>query len=140
MARLDRAIHLSARLCLEKARAVMNDAPAQDGGQETPRLWPWLLAAVTASTAIFILLLNPVAILFHGRVHFWSLYLIAVAINLVLAGITGRLRNWGDHQTVRVIGLSVAIPLIVPIVMWFFMIFFGCALWNTLAGRYQCGL
>ena len=118
----------------------MNDAPAQGGEHNAPKLRPWMLAAIAVSTAIFSLLLNRLAFLFHGRAYFWLLYLIAVAINLALAGIMGRLRNWGDDQTVRVIGLAVAIPLIVPVILWAFMIFFGCALWNTLTGHYQCGL
>jgi len=117
----------------------MNDAPANDGEHRTTRLRPWLLAAIAVSTLIFSSS-DRIAFQFHMRVHFWPLYLIAVAINLALAGIMGRLRNWDDDQTLRVIGLAIAIPLIVPITLLFFMLFFGCALWNTLAGHYKCGL
>ena len=117
----------------------MNGTPAREGERGIPKLRPWLLAAI-AVTALIFSWSDRIAFQFHMRAHFWPLYLIAVAINLALARVMGRLRNWDDDQTVRVIGLAVAIPLIVPVVLWAFMIFFGCALWNTLTGHYQCGL
>lgn len=88
----------------------------------------WLLFATAA-----IFLADPAGRYLGLRVHYWAL----VAINLALAlpfGLLGRSASWKQR------GLVVLVCIALPMLYIIFMLIFGCALWNTLAGRYRCGL
>jgi hypothetical protein len=61
--------------------------------------------------------------------HAWF----SVPVNLVLAWLIVRPQRsaWLVY---------ILITAILPIIYMFFMLFFGCAVWNSLAGSYRCGL
>jgi hypothetical protein len=114
----------------------MSDTPPEIEVRAPPRIWPWFLAAF-AATALF---LNPWTSRYLPslpiRPRWLGAYLLLTAINLALAAIMGMLTRLSIVRRLLVVLLAVLLPLL----FYMFMLFIGCAMLNTTAGHYVCGL
>jgi len=59
-----------------------------------------------------------------------------IPVNLALAWGLGLLARASWSRRIGIVVLIVALPVFIEI----FMLFFGCAIWNTIAHQYRCGL
>lgn len=104
----------------------------ETGQNRVWRIAGWLLLA----TAAFFFSIPSIRLLdqhLHWRISWQVLRVALAAANLLLAWAIGLLRR---HAPLGFVLFCAALPAL----HYFFMLFYGCALWNTLAGHYECGL